>query len=63
MDVRSLSNDQLKDLKKQINRASRKFFFFKRVTQTADGVSVDCINTELKRRKIQKLKLGEQKKY
>lgn len=63
MDVRSLSVDQLKGLRKQLLRSSRRFFFFTRMTATIEDVSLDCIKSELKRRKVQNLKLGERATY
>lgn len=58
LDVRTLSVTQLKDMKNQINRSTRRWLWRQQFTQTIDGVSVDDIKSELKRRKIQKLKLG-----
>lgn len=58
MDPRSLSKDQLKEIKKQLNKRNRKFFFFQHVENphNAEGVSVAHIDDELARRKIAKLK-------
>ncbi len=61
MDVRSLSVDQLKDLKKQLNKAGRKWFFFREYTTTEGGVSIDAVKLELKRRKAECLKIRPHK--
>lgn len=63
LDVKTLSANQLKDLRKSLLKQSRHFLFFTKMTATFDGVSLDCIKTEFKRRKLQKLKLGERKTF
>ena len=63
--VRSLSSDQLKDIRKRIKYANRKYLFLKWFPNphNGEGISLSMIEDELKRRKVQKLKLGELAKY
>ena len=57
MDIRSLSNKQLKKAKKQITRFNRKFFFWKRIDNPIqNGMYLDDIKAEIKRRKEERLK-------
>lgn len=58
MDTRSLSCKQLKELRKSLRRSNRRFFFFQRALNPAQGVPLSDVNDEIDRRKGQKLKLG-----
>jgi hypothetical protein len=62
MEIRKLSHDQLKDLKKELKRSNRKFLFFKRDANPHNGhISLAQVRDEIIRRKVEKLKLGKQK--
>lgn len=60
MNLRSLSHEQLKVIKKRTTRANRRFFFFKREANPIhDGVHLNDVHSEIVRRKTERLKMGK----